>query len=78
MDLGVDFLAQDALGAGDGEGGDLLAQGLLGALGGDGGFTFGGLAGLRDDVRRFLAGFLDQLSALLLGTGTQLGGGFTT
>jgi hypothetical protein len=27
-------------------------------------------------LRRFLAGFLDQLGALLLGTGTQLGGGF--
>jgi hypothetical protein len=30
--LGVDLLAQDPLGTGDGQRGDLLAQGFLGAL----------------------------------------------
>jgi hypothetical protein len=69
--LALISLAQDALGAGDGQMGDLVAQGFLGTLRGGTGFGSAASRAAADDAAGFGAGLVDQLARLLFGAAAR-------
>lgn len=77
MHLRVDLAAKNLRCTGHGELGDLVAQRFLGSLGSGSGFLLGSLARGSDDARSLGARLVDDGRALLLGSGTELPGGFT-